>query len=304
MRHMFWRVLLLSFGLVLSAAAFGQGPKSYRDGHGGEVFFPVGDISFADEVVSFTSGEPKARAEKDRIPEEALSIPDYDRDEDDNYLTLGCGGVLVVRFTDNSLIDIDGTDLYVFEIGPAVEPTDLAISRDGESWVEIGRIAGGRADVDIAQFADGSEPYSHVRLTDGRSSCDGEYPGADIDAVGAIGSGIKVQLDSTVLFASGKAVPRPGAETELAKVADLIRAHDGARVVIEGHTDHVGSDEVNQALSEQRAAAVGSYLAAAGGMESITFISRGYGEKRPVASNETSEGRQLNRRVEITVIPQ
>ena len=77
-----------------------------------------------------------------------------------------------------------------------------------------------------------------------------------------------------------------------------------ASTPIEGHTDHVGSDEMNQALSEQRAAAVGSYLAAAGGMESITFISRGYGEKRPVASNETSEGRQLNRRVEITVIPQ
>ena len=304
MKHMIWRVLLLSFGLVLSAAAFGQGPKSYRDGHGGEVFFPVGDISFADEVVSFTSGEPKARAEKDRIPEETLGIPDYDRDEDDNFLTLGCGGVVVVRFTDNSLIDIDGPDLYVFEIGPAVEPTDLAISRDGESWVEIGRIAGGRADVDIAQFVDGCEPYSHVRLTDGRTDCGGKYPGADIDAVGAIGSGIKVQLDSSVLFASGKAVPRPEAEAELGKVADLIRAHDGARVVIEGHTDHVGSDGVNQALSEQRAAAVELYLAAAGGMESITFISRGYGEKRPVASNETSEGRQLNRRVEITVIPQ
>ena len=107
MRHMFWRVLLLSFGLVLSAAAFGQGPKSYRDGHGGEVFFPVGDISFADEVVSFASGEPKARAEKHRIPEATLGIPDYDRVEGNNYLTLGCGGVLVVRFTDNSLIDID-----------------------------------------------------------------------------------------------------------------------------------------------------------------------------------------------------
>ena len=302
MKHVGWRVVLLSFGLILSAAAFGQGPKSYRDGHGGEVFFPLGDISFADEVVSFTSGKPKARAETDRIPEETLGIPDYDGN--DNYLTLGCGGVLVVRFTDNSLIDIDGPDLYVFEIGPAVEPTDLAISRDGESWSEVGRIAGGRADVDIGEFVDGSEPYSHVRLIDGRSDCSGDYPGADIDAVGAIGSGIKVQLDSTVLFASGKSVLRPEAEAELAKVADLIRTHTGARVVIEGHTDHVGSQQMNQALSEQRAAAVESYLAAAGGMESITFISRGYGEKRPVASNETSEGRQLNRRVEITVIPQ
>ena len=162
--------------------------KSYPDGHGGEVFFPCGDLSFADEVVSFTSGEPKARAEKHRIPEATLGIPDYGGVEGNNYLTLGCGGVLDVRFTDNSLIDINGPDLYVFEIGPAVEPTHLAISRDGESWVEIGRIAGGRADVDIAEFVDGPEPYSHVRLIDGRSGCDGEWPGADIDAVGAIGS--------------------------------------------------------------------------------------------------------------------
>ena len=101
-----------------------------------------------------------------------------------------------------------------------------------------------------------------MRLIDGRTDCGGSYPGADIDAVGAIGSGIKVQLDSTVLFASGKAVLRPEAEAELAKVADLIRAHDGARVVIEGHTDHVGSQQMNQALSEQRAAAVEAYLAA------------------------------------------
>ena len=118
MKHICWRVVLLSFGLILSAAAFGQGPKSYPNGHGGEVFFPVGDISFADELVSFTSGEPKARAEKYRIPEETLGIPDYVEVESANYLTLGCGGVLVVRFTDNSLTDIDGPDLYVFEVGP------------------------------------------------------------------------------------------------------------------------------------------------------------------------------------------
>ena len=282
-----------------SPVSRGQERKSY-----GEVSFPLGDLSFADEVVSFTSGVPGARAKRHRTPEAALGIPDYDGVRGNKYLSLGCGGVLVVKFTDNSLIDIDGPDLHVFEIGPAVEPTHLAISRDGERWIEIGRVAGGRADIDIAEFVDRSETYSHVRLTSGHTTCGGPYPGADIDAVGAIGSAIKMQLDSMVLFGSGKAAPRLEAEAELAKIADLIRERAGARVVIEGHTDNLGPDETNQALSERRAAAVQSYLAAAGGMESITFVSRGHGEKRPVASNRTAEGRQLNRRVEITVIPQ
>ena len=184
--------------------------KRYPDGHGGEVFFPCGDLSFADEVVSFTSGEPKARAEKHRVPETTLGIPDYDGVAGNKYLTLGCGGELVVSFTDNALIDIDGPDLYVFEIGPAVEPTDLAISRDGERWVEVGRIDGGRAEVDIAGFVDGSEAYSHVRLIDGGSNCRGGHPGADVDAVGAIGSSPEpvasgkdetpLQRESSVLF--------------------------------------------------------------------------------------------------------
>ncbi|TNF73269.1 MAG: hypothetical protein EP299_08455 [Acidobacteria bacterium] len=60
-------------------------------------------------------------------------------------MTLGCGGTIVLRFEDNALVDLEGPDLHVFEIGPAVEPTSLAISPDGTTWTEVGKIAGGRA---------------------------------------------------------------------------------------------------------------------------------------------------------------
>ncbi len=72
--------------------------KEYPDGHGRKVYFPLGDISFADEVVSFNSGEPAASNERDRDPRQALGIPNYDKSNDTNYTTLGCGGTLTLSF--------------------------------------------------------------------------------------------------------------------------------------------------------------------------------------------------------------
>lgn len=153
---------------------------SYSDGHRGKVYLPMGDISFADEVVSFIEGDP---AYKDEAPWHALERPDR------AATILGCGGVLTLQFIDNALRDIEGTDLYVFEVGPDVEPTFLSISKDGEEWIEIGKISGGRADIDISEFVVPGDLFHYVRLRDGKKSdCGGQYPGADIDAVGAIGS--------------------------------------------------------------------------------------------------------------------
>jgi hypothetical protein len=126
--------------------------REYADGHGGTVRFPLGDRSFADEVVSFTSGTPAAANARDRDPKQILGAPNYDQAADTNYLTLGCGGTVIVRFTDNALVDTPGPDLYVFEVGPQVEPTGVAISEDGNAWIEIGKVEGGQASVDIHPF--------------------------------------------------------------------------------------------------------------------------------------------------------
>jgi hypothetical protein len=139
-------LLAVVFIFCLTLPAYADNGKFYSDGHGGKVSFPLGDISFADEVVSFKKGTPSA-AEKDSNPKHGIGIPDYDSDSDSNYVTLGCGGTLVFRFLDNALIDIEGPDLYVFEIGEAVEPTTLSISKDGKNWIDIGKISGGKADV-------------------------------------------------------------------------------------------------------------------------------------------------------------
>jgi OOP family OmpA-OmpF porin len=272
--------------------------KSYPDGHGGSVYFPSGDISFADEVVAFEKGNPGA-GDNDSQPEETIGIPDYDRATADNYTTLGCGGVLTLRFTDNVLVDIEGPDLYVFEIGPAIEPTDLAISKDGQEWIEIGKISGGRADIDISPFVNSGDTFHYVRLTDLKTDCGGAWPGADIDAVGAIGSAIQISLKSSVLFDFDKSTLKE----ELHNAALKIKEFSNVRIIIEGHTDNYGTDAYNLDLSMRRAASVKDYFLSQEGMESYKIESRGFGESRPITSNDTEEGRAMNRRVEIIILP-
>ncbi|HKW62210.1 MAG TPA: OmpA family protein [Candidatus Acidoferrum sp.] len=103
-----------------------------------------------------------------------------------------------------------------------------------------------------------------------------------------------------VLFDFGKYDLRPEAREKLAKLTGIILGHSGLELAVEGHTDNVGSDELNQKLSEKRAETVRAYLIRQG-LADASVRSRGFGETSPVADNSTAEGRQRNRRVEIVV---
>ena len=105
---------------------------------------------------------------------------------------------------------------------------------------------------------------------------------------------------SDVLFDTGKYSLRPLAREKLAKVAGIVSGHPGLSLAVEGHTDSVGTDDYNQRLSEQRGGAVRDYLTHEG-MAAGSVTSRGFGKADPVASNDTSQGRQQNRRVEIVI---
>ncbi|MGD0908761.1 MAG: OmpA family protein [Candidatus Acidiferrales bacterium] len=111
--------------------------------------------------------------------------------------------------------------------------------------------------------------------------------------------GLIVSL-SDVLFDTGKSTLRPGAREKLAKLSGIILAYPDLRLAIEGNTDSVGSDAMNQTLSEQRAAAVRDYLAQEN-IPATSMTSKGFGKTQPVATNDTAEGRQQNRRVELVV---
>jgi outer membrane protein OmpA-like peptidoglycan-associated protein len=105
---------------------------------------------------------------------------------------------------------------------------------------------------------------------------------------------------SDVLFDTGQFSLKPGAREKLAKVAGILIAYPGLNIEVGGYTDNVGSDEMNQKLSENRAGAVRDYLVKEGvGTNSVT--AKGYGNTLPVASNDNASGRQMNRRVELVV---
>ncbi|HVH89247.1 MAG TPA: OmpA family protein, partial [Terriglobales bacterium] len=103
-----------------------------------------------------------------------------------------------------------------------------------------------------------------------------------------------------VLFQTGKYELKPEARERLAKVSGILLAYSSLKVAIEGHTDSVGTDEFNQRLSEQRAEAVRDYLVSQG-VTAQAITARGLGKMQPIASNDSSEGRQRNRRVELVL---
>ena len=185
------------------------------------ITFPGGDASFADAVLRFDplfSGGPGPTAPRSMDPTQALGAPDFvgsGATAMGSY-SLGNGGLLEVLFTDNALSN-SGTmdnDLHVFEVGPAVEqtlvairPTDAtrallgatnpsggAFDVNGDGFFEVGVLAGATASVDIDEFFPGFGPgelvFDAVQVVDvvdvdGNS---GEFVGGDIDAIGAIAS--------------------------------------------------------------------------------------------------------------------
>jgi outer membrane protein OmpA-like peptidoglycan-associated protein len=105
---------------------------------------------------------------------------------------------------------------------------------------------------------------------------------------------------SDVLFDTGSSTLKSTAREKLAKISGIVLAHPGLTLQIEGHTDSVGGDDFNQKLSEQRANSVLDFLAMQGVPDAV-MSAHGYGKARPIASNDTADGRQKNRRVELVV---
>jgi len=105
---------------------------------------------------------------------------------------------------------------------------------------------------------------------------------------------------SDVLFDTGQYSLKPGAREKLAKVAGILIAYPGLNIEVDGYTDNVGGDQMNQKLSENRAGAVRDYLVQQD--VAINSVSaKGFGNTLSVASNDNAAGRQENRRVELVV---
>lgn len=189
----------LALTLVLGAL-----PAARADIIGG-VNFPGGVSSFADQVVSY-SPAGAAVTDPHKGAFNALGVPDYAggnacaNQAGCSFVSLGSGGSLVLRFTDNLLTGSgdNGLDLWIFEVGPDVEDTFVDISDDGITWHAVGKVFGATSGIDIDAFGFGiGSTFGYVRLTDdpNEGGSTGGTAGADIDAVGAI-STIRQTVDA------------------------------------------------------------------------------------------------------------
>jgi len=115
------------------------------------------------------------------------------------------------------------------------------------------------------------------------------------------GCPIKVTINLNVLFDFDKADVKPKYHNEIKRVADYMNAYPWEKATLEGHTDSKGTDAYNEKLSQRRVDAIKNYLVEKFGISADRLKAVGYGESKPIATNDTDEGRQLNRRVQAVM---
>ncbi len=294
------------FFLLISTFLFCQSTeKEYSNGHGGKIKLPLGDISFADKMVRYVPGNP-APAKNTRA-QDALGLPDFNEKTVSGFVSLGIGGELILSFNDNALVNIEGPDLYVFEVGKYIEDTYLSVSKNGKDWKNVGKIGGGNALVDIGDSTQPGEIFTYIRLQDAKSSLltnDKTWPGADIDAVAAIGSVKKLSLNALYLFNTAESKIKSGAKQSLDSIIMLLKTNPDFNIVIQGHTDSIGTQASNLKLSDDRARSIKTYIVKTLPAFENKIKTIGYAGDIPVSNNSTPEGRQQNRRVEVFFIPE
>ena len=161
-------------------------------------------------------------------------------------------------------------------------------SKNG-SWAQgafIGAVIGGAAGTVIGNYMD--KQADDIRR---------DVRGANVERVG---EGIRVVFDSGLLYSTGSATLNPDSQYNIEKLARILGRYNDTNVIIEGHTDSVGTEGSNQILSERRAESVATLLRTYG-VSGARLSAIGYGQTRPVATNETEGGRRLNRRVEVLI---
>ncbi|KAF0216110.1 MAG: surface antigen [Geobacteraceae bacterium] len=170
-----------------------------------------------------------------------------------------------------------------------------AIGRDTGSTLigaGVGALVGGMAGGAIGNYMDKQEAAMRQEL----ANVEGANIQRNMDT-------LAVTFKSDILFGVNSASLKAGAFDEISRVARVLNQYPQTNIMIGGHTDSTGAEELNRKLSEQRAANVKNALTGEG-VNPARMKAIGYGESKPVADNSTEAGRQLNRRVTIVITPQ
>lgn len=151
----------------------------------------------------------------------------------------------------------------------------------------IGAVVGGAAGAYIGDYMD-----------DQAAEIAKDLDGATVERVG---EGIKITFDSGILFDVDSSQVQPAGQENLTALAEILNKYEDTIILIEGHTDSSGNEDYNLNLSQNRAQSVATDLEGLG-VQVPRFTTKGYGEVQPIDSNDTTEGRQANRRVDIAIM--
>ena len=160
------------------------------------------------------------------------------------------------------------------------------LSGNTAAGVIIGSVVGGAAGATIGHYMDRQAADLQKDLKNAK--------------VERVGEGIKITFDSGILFDVNSDQLRPAAKDNLTNLAKVLLKYKDTEIMVQGHTDASGSDSHNMSLSQQRAGSVGNMLKA-DGVTGTRITESGLGETQPVGDNNTADGRQANRRVEVAI---
>ena len=166
---------------------------------------------------------------------------------------------------------------------------------DGDKGKYVGAVVGAIAGAAVGNYMDKQHAELQKRLAE-------EAARQELYITELPGNALKIGLASEVSFDSGKHVIKPEAYATYNKIASVLKDFDKTVIHVVGHTDSDGSNEYNQALSERRASSVGNRLIAEG-VPNGRVLLEGRGEREPIATNSTADGKRRNRRVDIVIKP-
>jgi len=165
-----------------------------------------------------------------------------------------------------------------------------AVSKDKKKGALVGAAAGAAVGGGIGYYMDKQEEELRKQL---------EGTGVRVKREG---DNLRLVMPGNITFPAGQSAIRPDFYNVLNSVCIVLKKYEKTAIKVTGHTDSTGNAGSNQKLSEARAESVGKYLISQG-VKSGRVQTSGYGDRQPVASNSTSDGREQNRRVELELLP-
>lgn len=329
-------VTALTAGQAFASEAFKQ--RIYDSAKHTRIYFRGGTASFADEVVEYKGGKKKT-PHLWETGEPALGPPNFKDHEADrlarnpSFSGLGAAGSITLRFVDNAIIDLPGADLYIFEPLENSTPVKVEVSRDGKKWIDLGPDLTTASEIDIAGKGGKNAVYNFVRITDqSRVDPADQWPGADIDAVGALNSATKISvLDHDLCLldpnAKGKKSDAPvqdaGKVSEKFKsVSETFAEERPAQLLVEVYSDthdpkehHTGltdaassegvgpTKETKNPQSKARATVVSEYLAGEGKVPADRTDVVFFDDARSMARRDVPKEHERDNRFDFIFVP-